>query len=164
MELVTIDTARVHCKADGDDDALLTVYFDAAEAACAQHVNRNLYPDDDALQAAIAEIPAAMATAFTTYDTAMLAAAALTDNNQRLVAEAIAKRALQKAQIMQHNTLHGIVATPNIIAAVLLTGAHFYANREDGASIPGAATNILDRAFKDTPEVATIAQRHWGDC
>lgn len=142
MELVTISELNYQCRTSGED-ALLTIYADAAEKACAKIANRNLYPDAEALQAAIQAIPAVMAVAYTAYDTAMDAAALLDDERDQETAEAIAERALLTAQINESRTVNGIVADGDIKGAILLTVAEFYRNREIG-DVPRGARNILE--------------------
>ncbi|MCF5922164.1 head-tail connector protein [Xanthomonas perforans] len=53
MDLVTIEQARQHSRADSSDDSLLTVYVDAAEQAAQDFLNRRVYPDTDALAEAV---------------------------------------------------------------------------------------------------------------
>jgi predicted HD phosphohydrolase len=53
MRLVTIEQARQHCRADSDDDQMLTLYGGAAEDAAQDFLNRRVYEDEDALAAAV---------------------------------------------------------------------------------------------------------------
>ncbi|MCS3807807.1 head-tail connector protein [Xanthomonas sp. 4461] len=53
MELVSIEQARQHCRADSSDDSLLTVYVDAAEQAAQDFLNRRVYPDADTLASGV---------------------------------------------------------------------------------------------------------------
>jgi hypothetical protein len=53
VDLVSIEQARQHCRADSEDDALLTVYADAAEQAAQDFLNRRVYKDADALAEAV---------------------------------------------------------------------------------------------------------------
>lgn len=53
MDLVTIEQVRAHCRADSNDDALLTAYADAAEQAAQDFLNRKVYRDADAMAAAV---------------------------------------------------------------------------------------------------------------
>lgn len=153
MKLITLDQARDHCKADGDDDGLIAVYADAAESACARIANRNLYADATGLAAAIAAVPTAMATAYTDYDAAVAAANSADDDRIRTMMLANAQIALDRATVEAENVLHGITAEeyPDIISAVLMTVGHFYRNRENvvggqGASaieVPMSARNVM---------------------
>lgn len=55
MDLVTIEQVRAHCRAEAEDDALLTVYADAAEQMAQDFLNRKVYADADALAEAVLE-------------------------------------------------------------------------------------------------------------
>lgn len=52
MELLTTDQARMHCRAD-DDDELIEIYADAAEVAVQNFLNRRVYRDADAMAEAV---------------------------------------------------------------------------------------------------------------
>lgn len=130
MNIITIEQAREHCKTDGVDDELLTLYANAAEAACAQLANRALFVDQAALEAAVAEVSTSMSAAFTAHKTAMDAAASL-DLDNREWAEGKAHSDLIAARVRASNIVSGIVADGDIIAAILLTTGHFYRNREE---------------------------------
>lgn len=45
MELVTLDQVRDHCRASSDDDTLLTLYAEAAEAQAQDFLNRRVFAD-----------------------------------------------------------------------------------------------------------------------
>ena len=53
MHLVTIDHARAHVHAFPHDDSQLELYVGAAEQAAQDFLNRRVYPDADALAAAV---------------------------------------------------------------------------------------------------------------
>ncbi|URL59618.1 phage gp6-like head-tail connector protein [Luteibacter flocculans] len=53
MDLITIEEARAHCRADSDDDAMLEVYGAAAEESVQNFLNRRVFKDSDALAAAV---------------------------------------------------------------------------------------------------------------
>lgn len=53
MNLVDLDTARAHVRADPADDALLALYVGAAEEQVEAFLNRRVYPDADALADAV---------------------------------------------------------------------------------------------------------------
>lgn len=60
MSLVDLEAAKLHLRVDGEDeDAIIQIYLDAAEQAAIDFLNRNVYVDQDALDAA-AEPPEAM--------------------------------------------------------------------------------------------------------
>lgn len=145
MTLVTIEQLRFQVRADADEgDELISLFGEAAEAACQALCNRYLYVDAAALQAARDALPAAMAAASAAYETAMDAAASIDDDRERDTAEQIAKKDLQDAEVAQAYTLHGLVVTPDLIAAILLTATDFYNNREAG-DVPAGARNTCFR-------------------
>lgn len=53
MELITLEQARAHCRADADDDALLELYGSASEGAAQQFLNRRVFPDADSMATAV---------------------------------------------------------------------------------------------------------------
>ena len=53
MNLVTIEQVRAHCRAEAEDDAILTIYADAAEEAAQNFLNRRVYATPEAMAAAI---------------------------------------------------------------------------------------------------------------
>lgn len=156
MELISIDQARDHVKADGEDDDLLTIYCDGAEAACARLANRNLYADGDALAEAITASVVTMTAAFATFDAAMLVAQAASDPRMKFMLTEDAAAALQQASNEHMRTLQGIVATDDIKAAVLLIVGHWYINREEVVSGQGAAAVQLPMGAQ-----AIMAQHRW---
>jgi hypothetical protein len=59
MSLVDVATAKQHLRVDDSaEDALIQLYVDAAEASTVEFLNRNVYADQAALDAA-AEVPPA---------------------------------------------------------------------------------------------------------
>jgi len=53
MRLVDIDQARMHCRTDSDDDAILSLYVGAAEAAVQEFLNRRVFVDAEDLADAV---------------------------------------------------------------------------------------------------------------
>lgn len=53
MDLITIDQARQHCRADSADDALLQLYADAAELVAQDFLNRRVFKSLADMDAAI---------------------------------------------------------------------------------------------------------------
>ena len=52
--LVDLATLKAHCRVDGtDEDALLTIYGEAADQSVVQFLNRNVYATQLALDAAV---------------------------------------------------------------------------------------------------------------
>ena len=55
MRLITIEQARRHCRAEGEDDQLLELYAGAAVEAAQNFLNRKLFEDEAAMAAAVLE-------------------------------------------------------------------------------------------------------------
>lgn len=53
MQLITIDQARQHCRADSADDAMLELYGGAAEGAAQQFLNRRVFKDTESMASAV---------------------------------------------------------------------------------------------------------------
>lgn len=53
VDLVTIEEARAHCRADSDDDTMLEVYGAAAEESAQNFLNRRVYKDAGTLAQAV---------------------------------------------------------------------------------------------------------------
>lgn len=158
MELVTIGQARLQCKSDSADDAMLTTYVNAAEKAVVKLANRNIYATQNALDTALSGISAAMVIASAAYRTAIAAAAALPILNDQAFAKQKAESAWLDARVNATRTINGIVADELIIAAVLLVAGDYYKNREDTAdkqmfALPSGAERIMShyRVIGDIP-------------
>lgn len=130
MQFLTIDQMRDHCKADSDDDALLETYADAAEEACVQLLNRAVFASGTEMATALAALPAAIATAYTNYDAAILAAEAIEREEEIALAKDAALITLNAALLDHYRTRKGIIITKAIKAAMLLMAGHLYRNRE----------------------------------
>lgn len=152
MQLITIDQARAHCKADAADDTALTIYANAAEGIAAQLVNRDLFPDQQTMDTAQAAVPAALEAAYTAYDTDMANACDVTDAAYRATLEGMARNKLDAATCAASRVMNGLIADGDIIGAILLICAHLYANRQSVAvgvgaaavEVPFTARNILE--------------------
>ena len=153
MKLITLDEARDHCKADGDDDSLLTVYSNAAEAACARLANRSLFATTDELNAAIATIGTRMAAAYTAYDAAIVNADAQDDDRVTVMLKAAAQSQLDVTTTLVESDLHGLaldaaadaVGMPGkdaIKGAILMLVAHYYFTRP--AVITGQGASAIE--------------------
>lgn len=153
MKIVTLDLARNHVKSDGDDDALLTQYVEAAEAACEREIGRYVFATQEALDAAKAALPATVLAASLAYEAAVEAAELLDDERAAGFALAAAEQDLVASNIAVTRTRYGMVANYELTAAVLLIAGHLYRNREtvvtgQGASaveVPEAASALLGR-------------------
>jgi hypothetical protein len=150
MILVTIDLARAHCRSDSDDDTVLITYVSAAEKAAQDFLDRFVYPDAGTMATAIAALPAAIDTAYNAWTAAVAAANDLPPEQAEIV-KCGAHKAWKNAVDVARKTNGGLVVNDTIRAAVLLTAAHLYKNREDvlaGASagaveLPNGAKTML---------------------
>lgn len=132
MSLVALADAKLHLRVDGsDEDALIGLYLNAAEQSAVGALDRAVYPDGAALQAAKAAAPGQLATATVAYTAAIAAAEAMADQYEQSLAIDAAERAYARARIAYRQALDGIAVTDTIRAAVLLITGHLYANRED---------------------------------
>lgn len=150
MTFVTVAEAKLHLRVDGiDEDALIGLYINAAEQAAVKALDRGVYADNTALQAAMTAAPPALTAATAAKEAAITAAQAMTDANEQAAALQVAETAYMRAQVAYRQAFDGIVVNDTIKAAVLLTTAHLYANREDvvvGASVaalPNGADCLL---------------------
>lgn len=149
--LIDLATAKLQASIDaGTDDALVTVYIGAAERFAVEYMQRNIYADQNALTAAIAAAPGALATATTAYEAAIAAADAMAEGVDRNMAVFAADDAYSKAQKAARLTHQGIIIDDNIRVAMLLTIGHLYQNREETvvgvsvAPLPMGAKYFLD--------------------
>jgi hypothetical protein len=138
VNLITIEQARSQTHADGVDEAMLELYAGAAERAAMQFLNRYVYPDTSALSGAQSTVAATLQAADVAFDAAIDAADDL-EGSARCAARDAACRARTTARNAAREVLDGIVVTDDIRAAVLLTLAHLYRNREDVVAGSAAA-------------------------
>lgn len=150
MFIVTLTTAKLHLKEDSSDqDALITLYIEAAEETAIQFLNRRVYIDQAALNTAIAGVQATLAAATVAYDVAITAAALLTVAIESDAATAHAVNVYSSAQTVARETRAGIVKNDVIKAAILLTLGDLFANREETiigtivASLPFGARALM---------------------
>lgn len=142
MSFVTLADAKIHLRADGtDEDALITAQIAAAEKMVVKMLDRGVYADSTALQAAMTAAPAALATATAAKEAAVAAAQALTNATEQAAALQAAEAAYMRALVAYRQAFDGIVIDETIKAAVLLIVGHLYANREDVAT--GVSTAAL---------------------
>lgn len=131
MSFIHLHTARDHLKVDHcDEDALIGAYLLAAENTAVQYLNRNVYADQDTLDAAIAAAPAALTAATATYEAAVEVAEAIENEVERESALAAAEQAYLRAQYETNATYNGIVINDSVKVAILLHLGALYANRE----------------------------------
>ena len=150
MSFVQLSEAKLHLRVDGtDEDAMIGLYINAAEQAAIKAMDRGVYADNTALQTAMAAAPAALTAAAAAKEAAVTSAEALTDADEKAAALKAAENAYMRALVAYRQVFDGIVVNDQIMAAVLLTVGHLYANREDavvGASVsalPNGADHLL---------------------
>lgn len=132
MPLLTIEQARAQCRVIGDaDDVELMAFAASAESAAVAYLNRLVFADQSALDAALDAAPGAMASARAAYDAAVAAADAMPDEYERAAALTVAAAKLSAATVQFTRTVDGIIANPGILGAIRLTLGHLYENRED---------------------------------
>lgn len=132
MTFVTLDQARDHLRVtDSDEDADITQKLEAAEGHAIKHLNRHVYADQAALDAAKAAAPAALSAATVVYEAAVTAAKSIENCIERNMALLAAEEAYAVVHIDVLRTYRGIVINDEIKAGVLLILGHLYANRED---------------------------------
>lgn len=149
--LLDLSTAKAHLRVlESDEDTLITLYIGASEGAAVSYLNRKLYADSTALNAAIAAVPAALSAATATYEAAIVAADLLTNEVEQDAAYVAAETAYSLAQTTARETSDGLVVNDTIKAAMLLTIGDLFALREDTivgvsvASMPMGARALLN--------------------
>lgn len=139
LELITIDEARTHCRADGEDDDILLQYAEDAEQDAVVSLNRAVFKDQAAMDAAIAALPAAMVSARQARDAALEAAAEIEDPEDRCFAENAAQKRYADARRKMIGVSEGVLLDAHIKGAILLTVGHRYQNRSSVVTGQGAA-------------------------
>lgn len=142
MSLVTLAAAKLHLRVEGgNEDTLIQVLVNAAELSAAKFMARNVYADQSALTAAVADVAAALASASAAYEVATTAANLITNDVERTFALEAAEAAYTNAGTLARMTQAGIVINDAIVSSVLLTVGHLYLNRE----------GVVDRALVELP-------------
>ena len=133
---IDIDTARAAVKADGDDDELVMRYLNGARGICQGYCNRNFYDTQE-------EADADFMAALTELQDAENARYALLES----VTTVTQKHAVRSryAEIIGRikQRINGIVVDDLIEAAILMTLANLYFNREDSTQVPQRAARVL---------------------
>ena len=138
MSLIPIETAMEHLRADPGSEAEVQRKLTAAEISAAEFLNRSIFEDADAMEAAVALVPAALIAAGEAYEAALEAAAAITDPVAYAASVEYAESVYQQAQRAAHETRYGVVMDELIEAGILLIAGHLWENRQTvvvGASV-----------------------------
>jgi hypothetical protein len=150
MALVDLPAAKAHLRVGaGYPDEQVAPYLSAAEMLAVKYLNRGVYTDDAALQAAITAVPAALLAAGVAYSAAITAADAVTDPVARCADRDYAHQVYREAQTAARQARAGIVMNDLIKAGILLTLGHLFENREDVvagasvASLPNGSKHLL---------------------
>lgn len=150
MSIVSIEDARSHCRVDSDyPSEQLQPYVDGAEGAAAAYLNRYLYADASSLAAAQDSVAEAIGAASEAYATAKAAAAEMSNADAAAAALAVAESRWCAAKVDAARSTHGMVATPVIIAAIMLTIGSLFENRSDtvvglpASALPTDAAGLL---------------------
>jgi len=143
MSIINIDVAREHLRLELDYPAQqVQMYLDAAEDAAMRFLNRRIFADQAAKDAAVASID--LVAAKQALDDAIEAAKALTDPAAKQAAMEYARYAYRQALSEADETFRGVLMNPQIQAGILLIAAHLFERRGDAqAAIPEAAYMLL---------------------
>lgn len=160
MRLITLDEARMQCKADGDDDELIVLYANAAESMCARLANRTLFATSADRAAAVGTVSTRLAAAYAAYDAAIAMARDSDDDRVSAMLMSAAQHQLDETSTLCENDLHGLAldAAPDaaglpgkdaIRAAILMLVAHYYATRPAVLTGQGAAAIEVPQGTAD---------------
>jgi len=134
MSVISIAIAMQHLLAEEEDQVLVQAMLDAAEESASQYMQRRFYADQASLDAAQAEVPAAISSSRIRYEQAVTTAQAVADVDDRLNALDRAHLAFTDARAEVEMKARGIVINSAVQAACLLILGHLFANREDVAT------------------------------
>lgn len=145
MSLVTLNTAKAHLRVtSADEDSLIQALIDASELLVVSHLGRSVFASPEALTAAIAAVPATLATASETYEAAQVAAYAITNTVESEAALQAAGNTYRIAQDEARRIRSGMVINYAVQAGILLLVGHLYANREATTQqVNGYATMVM---------------------
>mgnify|MGYP001216072013 CR=1 FL=1 len=131
MALITIDEALAHCRLEPDYPAeQILPYIHAAESSVIAHLNRWVFEDQAALDAAQASISVKVGSAYDDYEASLKAATLMKNAGQREIMIQLAESKYLEARISAYRVINGIVINGSIYAAMLLTLGNLFQNRE----------------------------------
>lgn len=134
MSVISIAIAMQHLLAEEEDQGLVQTMLDGAEESASQYMQRRFYADQASLDAALAEVPAAISSTRTRYDQAITAAGVVVNFEDRQGALDRAAQAFADARREVEMKARGMIINQAIQAACLLILGHLFANREDVAT------------------------------
>lgn len=144
--LVDVATAKPHLRvADDSQDAQIEAFLRAAEEQATLFLDRNVYEDQTALDAALAALPA-LSAAQDAYDAALAAVASEAGEVERTLQQQLALDNFRAAQDAWTRTVRGMVVTDSIRTAILLITASLWEHRGDEdlvQGVPPAARMLL---------------------
>ena len=147
MGLITLDRARAHVRVEDDYPAdQLQVALDGAQDAAEAYLNRRIYEDAAILAAERTAYPEAIGDAAAMRDEALASAMFIEESERRTAAILLANTVYQDSVAAAERCIHGVVANPSIVSAILLTFGHLYANRSD--VVVGAGVTELPQGAK----------------
>lgn len=142
MAFLTIDEAMAHCRLEQDYPAeQLQAYMQAAESSVIAYLNRSVFEDQVALDAAQAEVTEKVGDAYDAYKAALQVAMSVDNSGQREFMIKMAESKYMEARIAAYRVINGIVINGAIFAAMLLTLGNLFQNRE--ADVIGASAARL---------------------
>ena len=132
MSLLDLPTAKQHLRLDDDfPDEQVEPYLVAAELAAAHFLNRRVFADQSAMDAAVAAVPGALAAATAARAAALEAANLIEDGLEQREAQAFAEYVYNQALIAARETRYGVVLDDLIKTSMLLILGHVFENRQD---------------------------------
>lgn len=148
MGVIALQRALDHERIDTPEDAGdVQAKLNAAESYAMQFLNRNFYASEADLMAEYAILPARHLAATEKRDALLSQAESVADAEYRQVLINAAWQQFKDATAASNAILLGMVITPDIEAAVLMTFGHLFENREDVgaamAELPKGATHLL---------------------
>jgi len=148
MGLITIEQARAHCRVDPDYPAeQLQPYMDGAESDASAYLNRDLFPTQEAFDAALDALPSKAAQASAAYAAAVEAASGIADDDERRSTLEVANLRRSQERESAARVMAGMVSNASVVSAILLTVGSRFANRE--GTVVGAPATELPLGVKE---------------